>query len=223
MDREIGVIIGADPGGKGRKFGLAALDIEGGLGSRCSVLALRTDVVDSAGEAIDWVERRSKDKPIRALGIDTLTEWSTRPGGWRPADDWLRERFTAVKNSVQSPNAMWGSVLIGGASVLVAMRDRLEGDRALVTEAHPKVCYFACTQAKHNWGNSRAQMTRWIEGQLGQQMNFKGGDDEFDACVAALAALNGFQGTWSRDLHALSWDNGQRISFAGQTHYFWPP
>jgi hypothetical protein len=124
---------------------------------------------------------------------------------------------------VQAPHAMWGSVLIGGASVLVAMQGHLGRDGAIVTEAHPKVCYFACRQKVHDWDNCSAEMTQWIEVQLGQPTNFKHGDDEFDACLAALAALSGIRRTWSRDLHTLPWGSGQRISFAGQTHYFWPP
>ena len=112
--------------------------------------------------------------------------------------------------------------MIGGASILVEMDARLREDAAIVTEAHPKVCYYACTGLKHDWATSRTSMTGWIEGELGQPTNFGLSDDEFDACVAALAALKGLNGAWSTDLHDMPWGDGERVTFAMRTQYFWP-
>lgn len=213
-------VIGVDPGGAS-KLGLAALDVRR-RASKWSVQGHVATAVVSVDAALDWIEHETTGKTILGLGIDTLTEWSTAPGGWRPADLWLRRQYPAVRRTVQCPNAMWSAVVMSGATLLVALRKRLRRDGTLVTEAHPKICYYACTGTKHNWANDRQAMTSWIQGEIGQTTNFGLGDDEFDASLAALAAFNSLRGAWSRDLHALSWGSAKRVSFAGRTHYFWP-
>ena len=56
------------------------------------------------------------------IGVNTLTAWSTGRAGWRPADRWLRYRYPEVRNSVASPNSLFGSMALNGMSVLMSLR-----------------------------------------------------------------------------------------------------
>src|SRR5207249_2104916 len=71
-----GVIVGYDPGGA-EGHGVATLVVEAGKAARLS-----TTTVGTTEQVIKLVERTPG---LIALGIDTLTCWSTGPGGWRPA------------------------------------------------------------------------------------------------------------------------------------------
>ena len=117
-----------------------------------------------------------------------------------------------------------GSVLLGGAGLLVALSSRLRRDTAEVTESHPKVCHYACTRQVHDWATASAQMTAWIDQELGVPTGLadRADDDEFDACVAALAALRGWQGAWTNDLHKLPWLTDEPVRYVGPTNYWWP-
>ena len=96
---------------------------------------------------------------------------------------------------------------------------RTEGDPSAqiqVTEAHPKVCYYAETGRKHNWADehARAQM-------LGQGT---AADHAFDAAIGSLAALRGLNGEWPHDLHAEPPIDGrpENVHPFGLTNFWWP-
>jgi hypothetical protein len=93
---------------------------------------------------------------VSALGVDTLTCWSTGPGGWRSADRWLRQQYPAVRNSVVTPNGLFGSMGLNGMAVLISARKRF--DNLFITETHPKVLYWQITRARYDYFAYRGQM-----------------------------------------------------------------
>ncbi len=116
-EKATGSILGYDPGGDG-KHGVALLSLESGVPS-----AVHAKTVRTAEDALCFFERQNS--PL-AIGIDTLTCWSTGPGGWRPADRWLRESYPIVRNSVVTPNGLFGSMGLNGASVLLTLRNSIQ-------------------------------------------------------------------------------------------------
>jgi len=136
---QTGLIVGYDPGGDGA-HGIALLSLDAGR-----TTSVVTKTFDTTEAVIAYVERFSA---VLALGVDTLTCWSTGPGGWRPADRWLRARYEAVRNSVMTPNGLAGSMGINGMSVLLAMRAKYP--RVIVVETHPKVLYWWWESNRNN-------------------------------------------------------------------------
>ena len=217
-------MVGYDPGGSSC-YGLATLRVLEVSGRwRAHSLAITTAA--TVGDAVSLVRSNCAEARILALGLDTLTEWSAGLSGWRPADRWLRQMYPSVASSVISPNYISGSMAVNGAAFLVLLSERLRADGTMVTEAHPKVCFFAQTGERHNWKDHKDAMIMWLMGELGlgsQTIAFGGEDHCFDAAIAALAALRGVNGEWSLDLHALPLANPEhRISPIGPTHYWWP-
>lgn len=81
-----GTILGYDPGGNS-SHGVAFVNYEQGSLISARVITLKT--------ANDVIEAASSVNDLIAIGIDTLTYWSTGPSGWRPADRWLKKTLQA--------------------------------------------------------------------------------------------------------------------------------
>lgn len=206
-----GLVIGYDPGGNG-KHGVAELQVEDG---RTTIV--RVDTFGTAEAVITLLESKPS---IAALGVDTLTCWSTGEGGWRPADRWLRNRYRAVRNSVVTPNNLFGAMGLNGMAVLVAVR--LKHPDVLITETHPKVLYYALSGQKYDYQNSKTAMDATLAEALGVTIA-PATEHEWDAALSALAALHGLGQRWSNDLHCLPTEKGERlIAPCGMTHFFWP-
>ncbi|MBB3059496.1 DUF429 domain-containing protein [Microbulbifer rhizosphaerae] len=135
-----GTIIGYDPGGR-NAHGVAALCFTSG-----ELADIQIKTLNTAEQILDFSE---KYPDLKAVGIDTLTCWSTGESGWRPADRWLRVKYREVMNSVASPNSLYGSMGINGMSILVALRS--QNASLAVTETHPKVLFHALTGKKYNY------------------------------------------------------------------------
>jgi Protein of unknown function (DUF429) len=142
-----GLYLGYDPGGGGA-HGVAAID------ARPAACA----TVRTAEDALDWFRERCRDQEPKALGVDTLTLWSTGPAGWRPADRALRTAYPDVATSVTAPNALYGAMLINGIAVALALRNAFE--RLRITETHPKVLYFTLAQSVYDFVQRRDQMVQ---------------------------------------------------------------
>ena len=218
-------VIGYDPGGNGN-HGLAALRVEK-REDRWMPLAMSVTTARVLADVMKWIADTCRDVRIVALGVDTLTEWNSGHAGWRPADLWLIRNHPDAAKSVIPPASLYGSMVINGGGLLIQLQDRLQADGAIVTEAHPKVCYHAVTGEKAKWREDREKMTAWLVSELGvglpEELCVKD-DHRFDAALSALAALRGLNGDWTRDLHALpDADYTGRIRFCGRTHYWWPP
>jgi len=110
---------------------------------------------------------------------------------------------------------------ISGIVLLRMLASSTESAHVVITEAHPKVCYFALTRAAPNWPKKKAAMRKWLQSAL-HPTSSPTNDHEFDALVAVLAAYKGLNGDWTTDLHAIVWpDTGQPVSCM-KTHYWWP-
>lgn len=206
-----GLIIGYDPGGN-NAHGVAKLQIHNGM-----VTSLSTRTVSTTEDVVSFLDSLSS---LAALGVDTLTCWSTGPSGWRPADRWLRQRYPDVRNSVVSPNGLFGSMGLNGMAVVVAARQRFRD--LFITETHPKVLYWHLARARYDYERSMEAMNGVLASQLGILVAPQT-EHEWDAAISAFAALEGSGGRWSHDLHRIGTDANERlIKPCGSTHYLWP-
>jgi len=206
-----GTVLGYDPGGDG-KHGVAFATCEEGVVTGCSVATLRTaeQVIAVAAEYSDLV----------AVGIDTLTCWSTGPSGWRPADRWLKERYKQITHSIASANSLFGSMGLNGMSVLMTLR--ANNPALVISETHPKVLHFALQGIKYDYGNNRPEMDAFLSQVFSQPINTSN-DHEWDAAISVYAVLQGIAGRWSNDLHAIAPGQGEQIiEPCGATCYWWP-
>jgi len=206
-----GVIAGYDPGGDGN-HGLALLTLRKGKPTKL--------VAETVQTAEDVLAQLADQDPLIGIGVDTLTCWSTGPGGWRPADRWLRDRYTDVRSSVVSPNSLFGSMGLNGMAVLIAVQQSRPS--LVISETHPKVLWRHLAGEKYDYEGNRVLMdtrlARWLGIPVGTT-----NDHEWDAAVSALALFWGMSGRWSHDLHAEPTEGAERIvSPCGPTHYFWP-
>lgn len=218
-------VIGYDPGGKGA-HGLAMLEVGQENGRWSPIAPPRLEAACSLRDAVAWLDESCRGGRIVAAGIDTLTEWNSGPGGWRPADSWLRKAYPTVAKSIVSPNYLSGSMAVNGAAFLTLLASRFRSDGTMVTEAHPKVCFFAMTGKKNAWADDKVDMEAWLVKELridASAVDFGREDHCFDAGLALLAALRGLNGDWSVDLHAVTTEQEDgRVAFFGRTHFWWP-
>jgi hypothetical protein len=144
-------------------------------------------------DAIGWAHGRVGAGKIAAFGVDTLTAWARGIYGDRPADAYLRNTYPDVSRSVIWPNALRSSMSVNGGAFLVEMGAVRLADRPMVTEAHPRVCYYAMTRNPlARGGASLVALGRWLTGQLGlgtQQPWIPSTDHEVDAALALLATV----------------------------------
>ncbi len=214
-------VIGYDPGGKDAN-GLAALEVDQAYHV---VGGLRMGTASTVAEALRWVEEQTVDARIVALGIDTLTRWGLGKAGWRPADLWLKRKYPEITPSVTSPFSLFGAMSMNGAAFLLSQRDRFDRDGTIVTEAHPKVLYWALSGRKHDWNAESVSMTDFLSRTLGidEPVDFGAGDHRFDAALALLVALRGASGAWTLDLHAIDGEEGDApLDYCGETRFWWP-
>jgi predicted nuclease with RNAse H fold len=200
MKRDIARWIGADPGGNGN-FGIAVLSPGGSHWSF---------TVDCADDAVQLIHERF-DLDLFGIGIDAPMWWSSGPSGARQADTWIRSRYKLSGGQVQTCNSLQGAVLVQGAMFLKRMRERLPGVPA--TECHPKVLLKVLTSDK--W--SAFAKAFGVPAECGNE-------HERDALISAIAAREGFQGKWPRDLSLDRQIAEQDPSayWLAPVHYFWP-
>ena len=196
--------VGADPGGA-LNFGIAVVTSDGGCTS------LTVNYVDEAIEAV----RSRVGTTLGGVGVDAPLWWSSGPSGLRRADSWIRERYGLHSRHVQAVNSMWGSVLAQGMMFVTRIRDAFPG--VSVTETHPKAMLVESLRGK------------WIEAYQACRPDVtldSKPDHRRDAIVSAVAAREGFEGRWRRDLtkDPARWQSEQDPSrhWLGPVHYFWP-
>ena len=188
------VWIGADPGGASA-FGLAKLSSSGDIATYC---------VSCADEAISLITSR----PLGA-GVDAPLWWSSGRSADREADRWIRARHHIASGTVQTANSLRGAALVQGVMFVSRLRDKFGG--VPVTEAHPK----AVAIALGGW-------TCAAVAKLGSVA--AAGEHERDAVMAAIAAREGFEGRWNRDLslNRLPSEQDPKSFWLGPVSYFWP-
>lgn len=204
-------IAGHDPGGDG-SHGVATIRIDEGVPA-----SIQTDTLRTTEQVIELFAALPS---LEAIGIDTLTCWSTGPSGWRPADRWLRQKYSAVSNSIASPNSLFGSMGLNGMAVLLALKQ--QHPELFVTETHPKVLCWHLANKKYAYQAMKQEM----DALLGEMLTLErapGTEHEWDAGLSAVVALRAVRGAWRRDLHSMPTVTGERLIWpAGVTSYSWP-
>lgn len=206
-----GLYLGYDPGGGGA-HGVAM------IADRQAIC----DTVPTAQDAITWFDERCRDQAPSAVGIDTLTLWSTGPAGWRPADRALRAAYPGVAASVVPPNSLYGAMPINGVAVGLELRRIFPTLR--ITETHPKILYFALTRSVYDFAEHREQMVQDLVGWVAVGPCEVGSEHAWDALVSAYAARQWDTGDWQYDLHRLKSHPGERLVLAhgSEACYAWP-
>lgn len=207
----VALYLGYDPGGGGT-HGVAALD---GADAVCTTVA-------TANDAIGWFRDRCREREPIALGVDTLTMWSTGPAGWRPADRALKAAYPAVDTSVTAPNSLYGAMAINGVAVVMTLHRTFTSMK--ITETHPKVLYFALTDSPYDFEHDREQMVHRLVQWAGLKPCDVPDDHAWDALLSAFAARQWDTGQWLHDLHLLPSSEGELLIPAHRTtaHFAWP-
>jgi predicted nuclease with RNAse H fold len=194
--------IGVDPGGV-RNFGLTILKVDG------SCLTCSLDYVD---QAIDVIREHVQSTPS-GIGVDAPLWWSSGSAGLRKADKWIRDEYHLPNRNVQAVNSLWGSVLAQG--MMFVMRIREAFPLVNVTETHPKAVLVAL--GPEYW-------RKYFEVLPTRVTVDTKPDHERDAIISAVAAREGFEGRWKKDLIHDRYPSEQNPSehWLGPVHYFWP-
>ena len=198
MSDDRNVWIGADPGGKG-KFGVAVLSSDGMTQTWC---------VDCVDDAIETITQNVSITPD-GVGIDAPLWWSSGLSGDRMADRWIRNNYR-VGSSVQTTNSLRGAAVVQGPFLIARIREHFPAVR--VTEVHPKALLIAMGLS---WIEFAARFS------VHPQHN---SEHERDAIISAVAAREGFDGRWTRDLSTERLPSEQEPSeyWLNPVHYFWP-
>jgi predicted nuclease with RNAse H fold len=192
--------IGVDPGGKGN-FGLAILKADG---------SCHTCSVDYVEAAINVIREHVQSLPA-GVGVDAPLWWCSGIHGGRKADQWIRDKYPLA--NVLWVNSLWGSVLAQGMMFVARIREIFPGVN--VTETHPKALIVAlgCPTWKSYFEALQTDVT------LDDQP-----DDKRDAVISAVAAREGFEGRWKKDLidDRCSCEQNPSDHWLAPVHYFWP-
>ncbi len=194
--------IGVDLGGK-KNFGVAVLQYDGSAYACC---------VDCADEAIEVVRQRVKSHPA-GVGVDAPLWWSSGVSSDRRADQWLRATYGLPGGQVQAANSLRGAALIQGAMFVQRVRQLFPG--VPVTETHPKALLTALGMKDGDAFRSRFSVQPDEAGEP---------EHERDAVISAVAAREGFEERWVKDLSIFRHPSEQDPSrfWLAPIHYFWP-
>jgi Protein of unknown function (DUF429) len=127
----------------------------------------KSATVSSVAAAMVWAAEACGSNVPVAARIDTMLHWRDVPGGGRPADWKLREVYPKARASIMSPNALSGSMGVGGMALALRLREKWPAIR--LNETHPKVLMHALG-VERCWPSCRAgcgrkwaaQMRRWM-------------------------------------------------------------
>jgi len=208
------IVVGFDPGGAGGGTGKSGVAIINYCNSKNITANVKT--VNSVEMALKWVGE-FKYSSIDALGVDTLLSWSSYKGGWRSVDKYLRRAYPNVKNSVISPNALYGAMALQG--VLLAIKLKLVYKDLVLNETHPKVQYYSILQTKYNWNANNTSMSSWLLQRIGISNIVINNDNEWDALFSAWATYMGVHKLWTKNL---SRTYKSLYYPAGVSNYYWP-
>jgi predicted nuclease with RNAse H fold len=194
--------IGVDPGGKGN-FGVAILQSDGSAYTCC---------VNHADEAIKVVRQRVKSQPA-GVGVDAPLWWSSGVSSDRLADQWIRHEYKLSGVKVLTASSLRGAALVQG--VMFVERIRQLFPNAPVTETHPKALLVALDMENEDTFRHRFSI---------QENGAEGSEHQRDAVISAVAAREGFERRWKKDLSTSRYDSEQDPSkyWLAPIHYFWP-
>jgi len=80
----------------------------------------------SVDEAINWIENELVGTAPAGAGIDTLLYWEDTRGGWRVADERLKNHYQSEKQSIVSPNSLHGDMAVQGMTLALRLRQKPE-------------------------------------------------------------------------------------------------
>ena len=206
-----GTIVGYDPGGNS-KHGVAFFSYDDGrlINSKLMTLKTADQVIDEALAYSDLI----------AIGIDTLTCWSTGISGWRPADRLLKKRYSQITNSISAANSLYGAMGLNGMAVLIALRT--EKPSLIISETHPKVLHLELLGSKYNYLAHKSTMDEYLSKIFSTNITTVN-DHEWDAALSVYVVSQGISGSWSENLHNLPCLDGERLIHpCGDTYYWWP-
>jgi predicted nuclease with RNAse H fold len=160
--------------------------------------------VSCADEAVAKITSR----PL-GVGVDAPLRWSSGHSSDRKADQWIRSTFKIAPGTVQTANSLRGAALVQGVMFVSRLREKFPGVR--VTEAHPK----AVAIALGGWNGPAIS-------KLGSIVAT--GEHERDATLAAIAAREGFEGRWTKDISLERHPSEQdpKSYWLAPVSYFWP-
>lgn len=218
------IYLGYDPGGIGAG-GCAILR----FGNDKEPPVVRLNTVDSVDEAIAWFDKRLEGNIPSAAGIDAFIYWETGRSGWRAADEFLKVRYEDDVKSVLSSNSTFGSMAVQGMAMAMRLKSRWPKIQQ-ITEAHPKVLFRALTNKKHDGDEKNKEdccieLKKWTTNNVKVDLRKKfsrmaNNDHEYDAILAAWAAMNGHREQWVTNLRDFSVN---ALEPAGEVYYWWPP
>lgn len=194
--------IGVDPGGKDN-FGVAVLHPDGSAYTCC---------VNCADEAKDVIREHVKDREPAGVGVDAPLWWSSGISGGRCVDQWLRDTYHLSGGQVQSVNSLRGAALAQG--MMFVHRIREEFAAIPVTETHPKALLVALNSDE---GDFYRRCSVRLDAETVSE-------HERDAIISAVAAREGFERRWTKDLSICRCPSEQDPSkyWLAPIHYFWP-
>ena len=203
----LAIHLGFDPGGDS-KFGVAIVD------GHC----VRTSTVSSVDDAIGWAtDQCGSSRPV-AAGIDTLLHWVTSRSGMRPCDLRLRATYRPMKNSIMSPNSLYGAMAIGGMAL--AIRLRQVWPEIILNETHPKVLLHALWGQRYD-PKDRATVEAVVQFFVNESPYTEAniaGEHALDAALSAWATQKGLMEGWTDIVGA----TGTLLFPAGEARYLWP-
>lgn len=131
----------------------------------------------------------------------------------RKPDKWIRGEFDVPNRNVQAVNSLWGAVLAQAMMFVLRARELFPGVN--VTEAHPKALLRALGRGKWDGYFKALEAVVTLDAKR---------DHQRDAVVSAVAAREGFEGRWTRDLTLDRYPSEQDPSshWLGPVHHYWP-
>jgi predicted nuclease with RNAse H fold len=202
--------IGADPGGIG-KFGAALLFQDGTYS--CKDVSSVSEFIDFVEEKLDVFGDGTLALP-GGVGIDAPLWWSTKEGGSRTADEWIRKHHR-VGQSVSSINSLQGAALVQGVVLALELRRRFA--KIPVTESHPK----ALLRALYGDGSGKEDQFFKDFPVIIDPVN-KLSEHQRDALIGAVCARETFELRWKRNLAHLRGVTGEVSAGIEDVHYGWP-
>ena len=175
-----GVLLGFDPGGRGR-FGWSICTTSAGDLQPSPTTGLADDAWDAFSQVKEALECSGLDpcSSVLAAGIDAPMFWSRR--GNRTVDEILRRRLkesgyppSKLGGTVQQVNSLRGACIVQGTLLGRYLHEEWE---LPLTEAHPKVLRHLLRRSKQP--NQVEMVRRLTEGLV---------DHQLDATLSAVAA-----------------------------------
>ena len=162
--------------------------------------------VNCVDQAIEFVANRLDRSPA-GVGVDAPLWWSSGLSGDRQVDRWLRRTYGFSGGQVQTVNSLRGAAVVQGLMFVARIRELFP--LVPVTETHPKALLAVSA-------------VRWKLMQCCDTLPPE--EHERDAVISAIAAREGFEGRWSRDLSIDRYPSEQNPGsyWLAPVHYFWP-